>query len=104
MLSKIKPGMVLVSITPKKEDPKEKIILGTATKKEMEKAKQMEGTHPVEKVLMVGGKMEMIDCIDVKVNDRVIVNPYASVIRVRNAKGEVCGLVDSYDIIAVVEG
>lgn len=104
MISKIKPGQVLVTITPRKEDPSEKIHLEAATKKELEKIKQMDGTHPVEKVLMVGEGFEQEDCLQPEVGNRVIINPYASVIRVRNAKGEVCGLVEKYDIIAIVEG
>jgi co-chaperonin GroES (HSP10) len=102
LINQIKPGMVLVSITPPKEK-KQEIYLDSQTKKELEAQKMADGSHPVEKVLMIGDQFQG-DAIRVEVGDRVIVSPYASVIRVRQADGSVAGLVPGYDILCIVGG
>jgi co-chaperonin GroES (HSP10) len=102
LINDIKPGMVLVTITPPKEK-KQEIIIGDQTKKQMEAERLAAGTHPVEKVLMVGEQYQA-DAIKLEEGDRVIVNPYASVIRVRQSDGSVAGLVNGFDILCTIGG
>jgi co-chaperonin GroES (HSP10) len=103
LLNSIKPGMILVSVTPRKE-PKNDLVLGEATKRELAEAKQMDGTHPVEKVLMVGDLTESRDALKVEVGDRVILNPFTQTVRIRTATGDVAVLVPIWDVLAIVGG
>jgi co-chaperonin GroES (HSP10) len=103
LLNSIKPGMILVSVTPRKE-PKNELVLAEATKKQLEEMKQLDGTHPVEKVLMVGDLTESRDALKVEVGDRVILNPFSQAIRIRTATGAVAVLVPIWDVLAVVGG
>jgi co-chaperonin GroES (HSP10) len=105
MIKTLKPGHALVSITPMQQnDAMKKIALNEATKRDMEEAKRMDGTHPVESILQVSEEMVTADVLKVKVGDRVIINPHAHVIRIRLANGKVSGMVNFYDILAIVEG